>query len=739
MANRNKNYIADNKRAGNNSNTFSNDPDKGINEAQGDADYAMTVMKDGEVVVKDGALIAGAVATGGAGAAAAPAAGAGGAAGGAAAAGGSAAAAGSGAAGAGTAAAAEGAAGTAVGAAGESAATSAASDAAISATNTPGADALSVDPTDAAKSADTTKLAGDAENGISDVSDAAKEASGEGDSLLQEESKSPEDKEDKLKKNIEDSIKKGQDAKGTLGKEKDFYKSKNFMDAKKRSERKRLAQQKIDDKGKDDRGVMERTKDAQVAKTGFDKLDASGDAIDTVGRAAGSAVDAGTGGKTNARESLGGVGSELTGAAGRLGNATERRLTKFSKYALKVPLVGAAAAMLVPIMILISFASFGVTVAATSSVAYGGDACRVENQTDLGNDHVIDEGESGGSFAWEKLSDTQKSNATQVIKAAADRDIPAQAAVIALATAMQESGLIVVDHGDKAGPDSRGMFQQRDSWGTVADRMNPYKSANLFYDRLVNVPNWDKMPVTQAAQAVQISAFPDAYAKHEESARNVLANAITNANPYASELSGLSEWVGAAGGDINDEEKCDDTSGLYPTGTWLNPFCNDSAATVSNYFGPRFIFGGYSFHSGMDMWVAGQPNAPLCATAAGTVSKISSTGGCGNSIIVMTDDKLSYVYCHMKSAPLVNEGDHVEAGDPIGFMGTTGNSTGEHLHWEISTLGGQGVNAANPMCLIKTKPDILAKLNFNSVTKASPTFDYRCERRSDLNAWAKTG
>ena len=68
MANRNKNYIADNKRAGNNSNTFSNDPDKGINEAQGDADYAMTVMKDGEVVVRDGALIAGAVATGGAGA-----------------------------------------------------------------------------------------------------------------------------------------------------------------------------------------------------------------------------------------------------------------------------------------------------------------------------------------------------------------------------------------------------------------------------------------------------------------------------------------------------------------------------------------------------------------------------------------------------------------------------------------------------------------------------------------------
>ena len=786
MANRNKNYISDNERAGNNSNTFSNDPDKGINEAQTGEEFAKSSLADGEVVAKDAAIIAGTAATGGAGAAAAPAvaggtaaggAAAGAAAGGTVAAGGAAASAGGAAGatvaeGAGAAAvegvAAEGA-GGALGAAGESATTSGASDAALG-NQADSASGLksgteSASPTDKVSAEGLPegdfKLAGDAENGISDgTSDVINsEASGDKDGLLKNEgtessgdktgsSDKPNvdksEKNDKLKKNIEESLK-NEDNKGskqTIKEEKDFYKSKNFMDGKKRSERKRLAQQKIDDKGKDDRGVMERSKDKLDAKTGVSKLDATGDAIDTAGRAAGTALDAASGGKTKTRDTMGAMGSELTGAAGRLGNTTERQLTKFSKYALKVPAVGAAAAIMVPLLLLVSFAGFGVSVATTSAVSYAADGCNVEKQTNLGVGGAI--ADSAGGFSWAKLTDEKRSNATQIIKAAADRSLPPQAAVVALATAMQESGLIAVDHGDTAGPDSRGLFQQRDSWGSKADRMDPYKSANLFYDRLIKIVGWETLPVTTAAQKVQISAFPDAYAKHELDARNVLANAVTNTNPYASQLSGKEGWANGATEVVKDSDSCEENSGIaLPTGTWVNPYCDGFPMTISNYFGPRGAIGGTShgtasFHTGMDMYArGGGPNPNLCASTAGTVTQIGSSGGCGNMIVINTDDKLSFVYCHMKSAPSVKVGDHVETGQPIGQQGTTGNSSGEHLHFEVSTLGGQFTNAANPMCLFKTKPDFVAQMDFSRMTKYKPNFDYMCERRSDLDAWDK--
>ncbi|WP_328522669.1 hypothetical protein [Kribbella sp. NBC_00359] len=81
--------------------------------------------------------------------------------------------------------------------------------------------------------------------------------------------------------------------------------------------------------------------------------------------------------------------------------------------------------------------------------------------------------------------------------------------VIAVMTAMTESALRNVDHGDAAGPDSRGLFQQRDSWGPLDVRMDPAGAAGLFYAALVNVPGWTSMEPWKAAQAVQRSAFAD--------------------------------------------------------------------------------------------------------------------------------------------------------------------------------------------------------------------------------------
>jgi murein DD-endopeptidase MepM/ murein hydrolase activator NlpD len=92
--------------------------------------------------------------------------------------------------------------------------------------------------------------------------------------------------------------------------------------------------------------------------------------------------------------------------------------------------------------------------------------------------------------------------------------------VVGIATAMQESMLRNVSHGDR---DSVGLFQQRAGWGSTSTRMDPRASASLFYAGLLKVQGWREMSVTRAAQAVQRSAFPDAYAKHEKAATGLVA------------------------------------------------------------------------------------------------------------------------------------------------------------------------------------------------------------------------
>jgi cell wall-associated NlpC family hydrolase len=94
------------------------------------------------------------------------------------------------------------------------------------------------------------------------------------------------------------------------------------------------------------------------------------------------------------------------------------------------------------------------------------------------------------------------------------RGIPTFAEIIAVATAIQESGLRNLPGGDR---DSVGLFQQRPSqgWGTPAQLQDPVYAADKFYDKLLTIPNWQQLPLTNAAQAVQRSAYPQAYAKWE--------------------------------------------------------------------------------------------------------------------------------------------------------------------------------------------------------------------------------
>ncbi|MFB9313265.1 hypothetical protein [Nocardioides plantarum] len=136
------------------------------------------------------------------------------------------------------------------------------------------------------------------------------------------------------------------------------------------------------------------------------------------------------------------------------------------------------------------------------------------------------------------VSVEQAENAATIAAVAARRKLPARAVSIALATAYQESDLVNIDYGDR---DSLGLFQQRPSqgWGSKDEVQDPVYAANAFYDALEKVDGYRSMEITVAAQRVQRSGFPDAYADHESDAR-VLASALSgqSAAAFACDLDG---------------------------------------------------------------------------------------------------------------------------------------------------------------------------------------------------------
>ncbi|GAA3797433.1 hypothetical protein CSO01_27720 [Cellulomonas soli] len=132
--------------------------------------------------------------------------------------------------------------------------------------------------------------------------------------------------------------------------------------------------------------------------------------------------------------------------------------------------------------------------------------------------------------AW-ALEPEQADNAAMIAAVGLRRGLPARAVTIALATALQESKLINIDYGDR---DSLGLFQQRPSqgWGTAEQIMDPVYATGKFYDGLVAVAGYEQMEITDAAQAVQRSGYPEAYAGHESRART-FASALTGWSPAA--------------------------------------------------------------------------------------------------------------------------------------------------------------------------------------------------------------
>ncbi|PTA47358.1 hypothetical protein [Micromonospora sp. RP3T] len=146
-------------------------------------------------------------------------------------------------------------------------------------------------------------------------------------------------------------------------------------------------------------------------------------------------------------------------------------------------------------------------------------------QTKLDTAALVPHGVQGAQSRID-LDDEQTANVKAIIAATKKAGMDERAAVVSIATALQESKLENLGHlGDRNDHDSQGLFQQRPSsgWGTVEQITDPEYATLAFLKGLKQVDGWQDMPLTQAAQTVQVSAYPDHYAQWEQQAADLVA------------------------------------------------------------------------------------------------------------------------------------------------------------------------------------------------------------------------
>ena len=264
-------------------------------------------------------------------------------------------------------------------------------------------------------------------------------------------------------------------------------------------------------------------------------------------------------------------------------------------------------------------------------------------------------------------------NASYVMQAGKALGLSARDQTIGVMTAMGESSLRVIDYGDAAGPDSRGLFQQRDNgaWGSYEDRMNPFTSATNFFRVLMMIEDRDTLEPTIAAHRVQRNADPYHYTPYWSQAVEVVEG-----------LSGVK--IGGGGG--RTAAGCDPTTpGNVNRQGWASP----AAGPITSPFGMRIhpISGEQRLHAGIDLG-GGGCDGPIWAAQSGTVIMSGFDSGGNGTIVIDHGGGVETAYLHMyQSGILAHEGDKVTVGQQIARVGSSGYSTGCHLHYEVRVNG----------------------------------------------------
>ncbi|GAA2213297.1 hypothetical protein GCM10009850_087590 [Nonomuraea monospora] len=186
---------------------------------------------------------------------------------------------------------------------------------------------------------------------------------------------------------------------------------------------------------------------------------------------------------------------------------------------MKIAAAGAALLLLILIPAFVAAATSILTGSGTPGS--GGCAIAPSATSSTESEPVAAPASTGAASAALTLDSEQQTHAALIVQLAMERGLPARAAVIAVATALQESQLRNVRYGHL---DSLGLFQQRPSqgWGTPEQVLDPRHATGAFYERLVTVRRWERLSLTRAAQAVQRSGRPDAYARWEPLAQRLV-------------------------------------------------------------------------------------------------------------------------------------------------------------------------------------------------------------------------
>lgn len=325
----------------------------------------------------------------------------------------------------------------------------------------------------------------------------------------------------------------------------------------------------------------------------------------------------------------------------------------------------AFAIFLMPLMIVV------IAIVAVGGAASANGLCAAPGV--VGNVKSVEDSVAG-------FSGVQLRNAAEIMGAATDLDLPVAAQILGVQAAIGESTLEVKTRGDEAGPDSRGLFQQRDNgaWGAYEDRMDPRISATNFFKALQRVDGWESLEPSTAIHRVQRNDNPNHYTQFRAPATEIIK--------------------ALAGGDIEGI----DSSGACPSATnevigelagkWVNPL---PGSTVTSGYGPRAAPAGTAggvladFHYGLDLstTTASVGGPVLAATDMKITIAREDDGQFGTRVNGTTlDGKLTIGYYHLASGTLkVKVGDTVAAGTVLANEGATGNVAGTHLHLEFFT------------------------------------------------------